>query len=114
MTTAVFLNQQPSTLLHRLMAVLKFFLFIFSLSMLISTDVAAKAKIPERIRIQDLEKHNDPIASYVVEILALAIKKSGGPYIIEKLAEELDSTGAANFRNVAQSRSARRHLDHDQ
>ena len=46
---------------------------------------AETPKQVQRIRIQDLEKVNDPIASYIVEILALAIKKSGKAYIIEKL-----------------------------
>lgn len=41
---------------------------------------------PQRLRIQDLEKAHDPIAAYVVEILALAIKKSGEAYVIEKLS----------------------------
>ena len=39
------------------------------------------------IRIQDLERTNDPIASYIVEILRLAIKKSGGDYVIVKSTE---------------------------
>ncbi|MBC7404474.1 MAG: transporter substrate-binding domain-containing protein [Cytophaga sp.] len=44
---------------------------------------------PQRLRIQDLEKTHDPIAAYVVEILALAIKKSGEAYVIEKLSSPL-------------------------
>lgn len=39
------------------------------------------------IRIQDLEKTGDPIASYIVEILQLAIRKSGEPYVIVKSKE---------------------------
>ena len=39
------------------------------------------------IRIQDLERTNDPIASYIVEILRLAIKKSGVDYVIVKSTE---------------------------
>ncbi|MBR7747942.1 transporter substrate-binding domain-containing protein [Undibacterium sp. BYS107W] len=39
------------------------------------------------IRIQDLEKTGDPIASYIVEILQLAITKSGEPYFIVKSKE---------------------------
>jgi hypothetical protein len=46
---------------------------------------AQPLKNPQRIRIQDLEKARDPIASYIVEILALAIQKSGEAYVIEKL-----------------------------
>lgn len=36
------------------------------------------------IRIQDLERTNDPIATYIVEILRLAIQKSGTNYVIVK------------------------------
>ncbi len=39
------------------------------------------------IRIQDLERTNDPIATYIVELLRLAIKKSGGDYVIVKSTE---------------------------
>ncbi|MBR7801542.1 transporter substrate-binding domain-containing protein [Undibacterium fentianense] len=42
---------------------------------------------PIPLRIQDLEKTNDPIASYIVEILNLAIKKSGRPYLVVKSKE---------------------------
>jgi hypothetical protein len=54
-----------------------------------SAAYADTLKKPERIRIQDLEKVNDPIAKYVVEVLALAIKKSGDAYLIEKLPGEV-------------------------
>jgi hypothetical protein len=40
------------------------------------------------LRIQDLERTNDPIAKYIVEILQLAIKKSGANYVIVKSIEE--------------------------
>lgn len=39
---------------------------------------------PTPIRIQDLERTGDPIASYIVEILRLAIQKSGANYTIVK------------------------------
>ena len=39
---------------------------------------------PSKIRIQDLERTGDPIASYIVEILRLAIQKSGANYTIVK------------------------------
>ena len=63
-----------------------FLLSILPISNAISGGV--KTKPQERIRIQDLEKHHDPIANYIVEILALAIKKSGISYVIEKLDDE--------------------------
>lgn len=46
-----------------------------------------KSTAPIPIRIQDLEKTGDPIASYIVEILQLAIAKSGEPYFIIKSKE---------------------------
>ncbi len=42
---------------------------------------------PVPIRIQDLEKTKDPIAAYIVELLDLAIKKSGKQYVIVKSKE---------------------------
>jgi hypothetical protein len=62
-------------------------LILFSV-LLSSATYADTQKKPEHIRIQDLEKIHDPIATYIVEILALAIKKSGEAYVIEKLAGE--------------------------
>ena len=59
--------------------------------LLMFSNAAVYAETPkkfERIRIQDLEKIHDPIATYIVEILALAIKKSGEAYTIEKLSGE--------------------------
>jgi hypothetical protein len=66
-------------------------IFFLLACLLMSSTFSAYAettKKVERIRIQDLEKINDPIATYIVEILALAIKKSGEAYIIEKLSGE--------------------------
>jgi hypothetical protein len=88
LTEPTFFPQRKSMSLHRHMATLVLFLCVFSISMVICADTQAKTKTPERIHIQDLEKYHDPIASYVVEILALALKKSGAPYIIEKLPDE--------------------------
>ena len=65
-----------------------FLLFAYLLTFSISAISADTLKKTERIRIQDLEKVNDPIATYIVEILALAIKKSGQPYVIAKLPGE--------------------------
>ena len=42
-------------------------------------------KNPERIRIQSLEKEYGVIESYILEILALAVKNCDGAYILEKL-----------------------------
>lgn len=39
----------------------------------------------EAIRIQDLEKEYGIIESYIIEVLSLAIKKSGEAYVLEKL-----------------------------
>jgi hypothetical protein len=66
-----------------------FLLFTYLLTSPNSSVCAETQKKTDRIRIQDLEKINDPIASYIVEILALAIKKSGQPYVIEKLSGEI-------------------------
>lgn len=69
----------------------KFSIFLLLACLLTFSNSAVYAEThtkPEHIRIQDLEKINDPIASYVVEILALAIKKSGVTYNIEKLSGE--------------------------
>ena len=49
---------------------------------------AAVEKKLEPIRIQDLEKEYGIIESYIIEILGLAIKKSGEAYILEKLSGE--------------------------
>ena len=46
---------------------------------------AVPQKKPERIRIQNLEKEYGVIESYIVEILALAVKNCNGAYVIEKL-----------------------------
>lgn len=51
----------------------------------VSTAQLSHSAIP--LRIQDLEKTGDPIASYIVEILSLAIKKSGVHYVIVKSKE---------------------------
>lgn len=59
---------------------------IIAFAILLSTMHGARAEsIP--IRIQDLERTNDPIATYIVEILRLAIKKSGADYVIVKSSE---------------------------
>jgi hypothetical protein len=65
-----------------------FLLLAYLLTFSNSTVYAETQKKAEHIRIQDLEKIHDPVASYIVEILALAIKKSGEAYVIEKLPGE--------------------------
>lgn len=55
------------------------------LNLCASNAYAETTKDPERLRILDLEKNNDPIGKYVIEILKLAIKKSETPYFLEKL-----------------------------
>ncbi|MFZ6818568.1 hypothetical protein [Undibacterium sp. Ji22W] len=62
---------------------------LFSIFIIIASDPcrAAQAKPQTPIRIQDLEKTGDPIAAYIVEVLALAIRKSGDDYIIVKSTE---------------------------
>lgn len=62
---------------------------------------------PIPIRIQDLEKTHDPIASYIVEILALAIKKSGEAYVIEKLS----GTPIPQARQIVDMSNNRGNLD---
>lgn len=52
-------------------------------------DISARAETPKEaqtIRIQDLEKDYGLVESYIVEILGLAIKKSGEAYVLEKLS----------------------------
>ena len=49
-----------------------------------NADTAVQKKL-EPIRIQDLEKEYGIIESYIIEILSLAIKKSGEAYALEKL-----------------------------
>lgn len=56
------------------------------------------------IRIQDLEKTGDPIASYIVEILALAIKKSDADYVIVK-SKEAPVPQARQILEMSQNRS---------
>jgi hypothetical protein len=86
LSKSIFFRQAISSSRQLTVVVLVLLLSSPSISNAISGGVRANA--PERIRIQDLEKHNDPIASYIVEILALTIKKSGASYVIEKLEDE--------------------------
>ena len=86
MLQSIFLTQVDRISRQLPIVALMFLLSLFSVSNTIAGGV--KAKAPESIRIQDLEKHNDPIANYIVEVLGLAIKKSGTSYVIEKLQDE--------------------------
>ena len=69
-----------------------FFIVLFLTQVLIPLSVFAVAdtetaaqKKPDTIRVQDFEKEYGIIESYIVEVLSLAIKKSGEAYVLEKL-----------------------------
>ncbi|WP_395008100.1 hypothetical protein [Undibacterium sp.] len=68
-------------------ALIRSVLALFITLMSASKVYAVESEKRTPIRIQDLEKTNDPIAAYIVELLDLVIKKSGNQYFIVKSKE---------------------------
>lgn len=77
---------RPTTTIRKL-ALVGLMLFLFIVLVGASQVHAVESERRTPIRIQDLEKFNDPIATYIVELLDLAIKKSGDQYVIIKSTE---------------------------
>lgn len=76
-----------STATLRQSTLIRLMLALFIVMMGTSQAHAVESERRTPIRIQDLEKFNDPIATYIVELLDLAIKKSGDQYVIIKSKE---------------------------
>ena len=76
-----------STATIRKLALIRLMLALFIVQIGASQVHAVESEKRTPIRIQDLEKFNDPIATYIVELLDLAIKKSGDQYLIVKSKE---------------------------